>query len=379
MVAPVRATPAVTVDRYGQNGELWQYPYPLSETEFLVSYSPWGRERDPLLFGVYFMTIDGRRELLVSDPLVSCNQPVPLRRPVPHCRPDTTDYTQQTGTFYIQDVYAGPGLTGIPRGKAKKLRVIGLDFRATVIGGNHNRGEAGEAFVATPVAVAQGSWEAKTVLGETPVCADGSAYFTAPARTPLYFQVIDEKGQAIQTMRSWTTLQPGENASCVGCHEHKSESPLAIPAREAFERGPRPLEPFYGPPRGFSFAQEIQPILDRHCTSCHHDRSSLPWLAGATNPEHGRGGGGRQRSRLQSAGNRDDGSGRQTPLQRRLPGPDGSGVGIRPIPGRHFPTAGQLDLPPVRPANAPALFCRLRHQRPDDSSGAGPQGRQPQP
>lgn len=281
LVAPVRRTPAVTVDAYGQEGDLWQYPFPLSETEYLVGYSPWGWGRQPLLFGVYFMTKDGRRELLVSDAGISCNQPVPLRRPVPHPQPNTTDYTKGTGTFYIQDVYAGPGLAGIPRGKAKKLRVVGLDFRATVIGGNHNRGEAGMAFVATPIAVAQGSWEAKTVVGETPIYADGSAIFTAPARTPLFFQVLDEKGQVMQTMRSWSTLQPGENASCVGCHEHKSGTPLASQPREALRRGPRPLEPFHGPPRGFSFPREIQPILDRHCTSCHHDRSRLPWLAGS--------------------------------------------------------------------------------------------------
>jgi hypothetical protein len=35
---------------------------------------------------------------------------------------------------------------------------------------------------------------------------------------------------------------------------------------------PQALEPFYGPPRGFSFSREIQPILDRHCTGCHNDR-----------------------------------------------------------------------------------------------------------
>ncbi|MCU0977605.1 MAG: hypothetical protein MUF25_00385 [Pirellulaceae bacterium] len=280
LIAPVRTTPAVTVNAYGQEGELWQYPYPLGETEFLVGYSPWGWGREPLLFGIYFTMLDGRRELLVHDPLVSCSQPVPLRRPAPHVRPKTTDYSRQTGTFYVQDVYAGPGLTGLPRGTAKKLRVIGLDFRATVIGGNHNRGEAGEAFVATPVAVAQGSWEAKTVLGETPIGADGSAFFTAPARMPIYFQVIDEKGHVVQTMRSWTTLQPGENSSCVGCHEHKNETPLAAPVQETLPRKPRPLEPFYGEPRGFSFTREIQPILDRHCTRCHHDRSGLAWLAG---------------------------------------------------------------------------------------------------
>jgi hypothetical protein len=284
LIAPVRRPPAARIDTYGQEGELWQYPYPLNEREFLVSYSPWGWSRDPLLFGLYYTRIDGGRELLASDPLVSCNQPVPVRRQTPHRQPILTDLRRTTGTFYIQDVYAGPGLAGVPRGTAKKLRVIGLDFRAAVVGGNHNRGEAGQAFVATPVAVAQGSWEAKTVLGETPIADDGSVFFTAPARTPLYFQVLDAKGRAVQTMRSWATLQPGENASCVGCHEHKNSTPQASPLREAVRRGPRPLEPFHGPPRGFSFVREIQPILDRHCVRCHHDRSRLSWLADSRPP-----------------------------------------------------------------------------------------------
>ena len=30
----------------------------------------------------------------------------------------------------------------------------------------------------------------------------------------------------------------------------------------AMRNGPQELEPFYGPPRGFSFTREIQPILD---------------------------------------------------------------------------------------------------------------------
>lgn len=282
LIAPVRETAAVRVDRYGQQGALWQYPYPLSESEYLVSYHPWGTAQDPLRFGLYYMTIDGRRELLVSDPDVSCNQPVPLRRPVPHRRPSATNYAKDSGTFYIQDVYAGPGLAGIPRGQAKKLRVIALEFRAAVVGGNFNRGEAGQAFVATPIAVGQGSWEAKTVLGETPICADGSAFFTAPARTPMYFQVIDDAGHMIQTMRSWATLQPGENAACVGCHEHKGGTPMAVRSSEAAQRGPQPLDPFYGPPRGFSFAQEIQPILDQHCTHCHYDRGELAWVSDAS-------------------------------------------------------------------------------------------------
>jgi hypothetical protein len=34
--------------------------------------------------------------------------------------------------------------------------------------------------------------------------------------------------------------------------------------------------PFDGPPRGFSFAREIQPILDSHCVRCHHGEKDRP-------------------------------------------------------------------------------------------------------
>jgi hypothetical protein len=276
LLAPARDTPAVKVDAYGQEGDLFQYPYPLSETEFLVTYSPWGWAQKPLLLGVYWMAADGRRELLASDPHVSCNQPIPVRRAAPRSRPSLVDYRKTTGTFYMQDVYAGSGLAGVPRGAARKLRVVALDFRAALIGGNGNRGEAGAAFVATPVALSNGCWDAKIVLGETPIYADGSAFFTVPARTPVYFQALDERNHVIQTMRSWSQLQPGENAACVGCHESKNSTPQFGGTTEALRRGPLPLAEFYGPPRGFSFRKEIQPILNRHCIRCHRDRSQLP-------------------------------------------------------------------------------------------------------
>jgi hypothetical protein len=69
-------------------------------------------------------------------------------------------------------------------------------------------------------------------------------------------------------------LQPGENVSCIGCHESKNRTP-ATKARPtlAMKAGPQDLTPFHGPPRGFSFPREIQPILDRHCTKCHNDMS----------------------------------------------------------------------------------------------------------
>jgi len=282
LVAPVRPTEAVKVDMYGYQGEQFQYPYPLSETEFLVTFSTEGSEkardqaRKP--FGVYFMTIEGERELLAADPKISCSQPVPVvARPEPPARPRHADYRKQQGVYYVQDVYAGPGLAGVARGTIRRLRVVALEFRAAGVGSNRNKGPAGAALISTPISI-NGAWDVKRVLGTAKVYDDGSAAFTVPARTPIYFQALDEKGHAVQTMRSWSTLQPGERFSCVGCHEHKNTAPpAAATVTQAMKAGPQELVPFEPSPTGraggFSFPKRIQPILDRHCTDCHNRRT----------------------------------------------------------------------------------------------------------
>ena len=292
LVAPVRETQAVRVDAYGQSGPQFQYPYPLDERRFLVAHEPHAKNRNRRLvgpFGIYFMDVDGRRELLAFDAKISCNQPVPLSpRRRPPLRASSVDYRRSTGVFYVKDVYAGPGLAGVPRGSAKRLRVVALEYRAAGIGSNGSGGPAGGAMSSTPVSVRNASWDVKKVLGETPIHADGSAMFSVPARTPVYFQVLDANGFAIQTMRSWSTLQPGETFSCVGCHEPKADaSAMTGPAATALRQDPKPLEPFYGPARGFSFPKEIQPILDRHCIRCHSDRSKVLALAASTGRKKG--------------------------------------------------------------------------------------------
>jgi hypothetical protein len=221
------------------------------------------------------MNAAGERELLASDPAVSCGRSVPLApRAVKHVWPSQVDYREPDGSYYVQDVYRGPGLRGVPRGSAKTLRVIALDFRAAPVGGNGNSGVAGGAMSSTPPSLSQGCWDVKRVLGDVPIHADGSAWFKVPARTPVYFQVLNARHEAIQTMRSWSTLQPGEYAPCVGCHEDKNSAPPNAVASQALTAGPDALQPFYGPPRGFSFPREIQPILDRKCIACHRDRNA---------------------------------------------------------------------------------------------------------
>ena len=93
-----------------------------------------------------------------------------------------------------------------------------------------------------------------------------------PANTPIAVQPLDEEGRAVQVMRSWFTAMPGERVSCVGCHEPQNSGPPVGPSLAA-RRAPTPIEPWYGPARGFSFKREVQPVLDRHCVGCHDGSS----------------------------------------------------------------------------------------------------------
>ena len=59
-------------------------------------------------------------------------------------------------------------------------------------------------------------------LGVVPVEEDGSVYFEVPVGKAIYFQLLDETGMAVQSMRSVTYVHPGEQMTCVGCHEDKN-------------------------------------------------------------------------------------------------------------------------------------------------------------
>ena len=147
----------------------------------------WAGRRSPTHFKLYWIAADGRRELLAADPDISCNQPVPWLRDRSRLSASLVDYRQTTGTCYLQDIYVGPGLAGVPRGTIKKLRVIALSYRAAGVGWSYNAGPAGDALVCTPISIGNGSWDVKIVLGEATVYEDGSAFFSvAGAHADLF-------------------------------------------------------------------------------------------------------------------------------------------------------------------------------------------------
>ncbi len=114
-----------------------------------------------------------------------------------------------------------------------------------------------------------------------PVESDGSVYFEAPVGVPFYFQALDERGLAVQTMRSDTYVHRGEQMTCQGCHEPKHR---AIPPRAAvplaMRRAPSKIVPEMSGSNPVSFPILVQPLLDKKCVACHEKEEKAVSLSG---------------------------------------------------------------------------------------------------
>jgi hypothetical protein len=238
------------------------HPYPLSDKYFLVSCQP----SPGAPWGLYLADVFDNLTPIQELPGYAILEPIPVRPsdPPPTIEP-RVDPAATEGLVYITDIYQGDGLAGVPRGAVKALRLLTYHFAYHGMGGQVNR------------VGLDGPWDVKRILGTVPVHEDGSAYFRVPANTPISIQPLDERGQALQLMRSWLTAMPGEKLSCVGCHEPNRLTPAAD-AGAAVMGPPAQIEPWYGPVRGFSFEREVQPVLDAHCIACHDGTSAQPDL-----------------------------------------------------------------------------------------------------
>ena len=230
------------------------HPWPLGGAYFLAACKP-----DPkACWGLYLVDAFDNLTLIREEPGFALFEPVPLQKqPRPAQIPDQIATGAKTARVKITDIYAGPGLAGVPRGTVKNLRVFTYSFAYRNMGAEQDR------------VGLDGPWDVKRVLGTVPVEADGSVFFEVPANTPVAFHPLDEKGRALQLMRSWITVMPGELQSCSGCHEPQNSGSGPLTRLQAMERAPSKIAPWYGPERGFSFNREVQPVLDRYCVACH--------------------------------------------------------------------------------------------------------------
>ncbi|MBT7299104.1 MAG: hypothetical protein HN849_06320, partial [Victivallales bacterium] len=215
--------------------------------------------------GIFVVDTFGNEALLRRE-APGCYDPMPLApRSRPPVIPARRGYERPTGRFYVNNVYQGSHLNGVKRGEVKFLRVVASPEKRF-----WTHPSWGGQGVHCP-AVNWHSFEVKRVLGTVPVEADGSAHFEVPADTYVYFQLLDENGMMVQSMRSGTLVQAGETTGCVGCHEKRLEAPppVAKVAPEAVTRPPSTLAGWYGAPRNFNYLAEVQPVFDRHCMRCH--------------------------------------------------------------------------------------------------------------
>ena len=267
---------------WGKGAWVQQYygsPWPLSEKYFLVAYSPSPllsepQANRPAALGIYLLDAFGNRELIYRDPKIGCETPIPLvARPVPPSLPSQLpDDPPPTGDVVLTDIYQGLG--PVPRGTIKALRIVQIFPKGTVVANSPPIGLAGEE-------------NARAILGTVPVLPDGSAHFLLPAGKAVLFQALDENGYAYQTMRTLTYVQPGERVSCGGCHEPRES--VAIRAMSLKRLPPAtPIDPGPLGGRPFSYAGMVQPILDRHCASCHAGKpgDALPELTSAPDKKH---------------------------------------------------------------------------------------------
>jgi len=163
-----------------------------------------------------------------------------------------------SATLFVSDVYQGRNLEGLERGTIKKLLVLeDLPKPANYHGGG-----------STPIGHG-GTWTLKRILGTVPVEADGSASFEVPPMRSIYLALLDGEDRSVKQMRSFVTLQPGEQRSCVGCHEYRTEPVPTVRPVTAQRRAPSRIEPIAGVPGIVDFPRDVQPVLDRHCVECH--------------------------------------------------------------------------------------------------------------
>lgn len=289
-MAPLkRLTPEAKFPEVEGGQKSYGTAWPLNENYFLCAYAPpsatgsaGGRRKDSRFHGIYLVDRFGNKELIHEDPAINCMSPLPVvPRACPPMIPHATAVgvpgapakndgaaIPTSGTVLCVNVYNSR--KAWPEGaKIKEIRLIQVYPKATVRVNTPDIGIGSESL-------------ARNVLGTAPVFPDGSVQITVPAGKPFYMQALDENGCAIQSMQSATYVHPGERLTCQGCHENAHASP-GTPARPplALQAPAVELSPEVEGSSPVSFPRLVQPVLDRHCVSCHtKNKGKAPDLSG---------------------------------------------------------------------------------------------------
>jgi hypothetical protein len=191
--------------------------------------------------------------------------------------PEDGSVTGAWATVFMQDVYNGLE-PHVKRGEIKQIAVVQELEKSTHSPMNHLAPDgSGMRNVAVfgfqfPLVSCGATYAPKKVWGFAEVNEDGSAAFKVPSEVPIYFMALDGEGRALQRMRSFTHLMPGEIQGCVGCHADRNSVATRPVGQLAMRGKPQDLAPPEWGVRGFSYDHVVQPVLDRYCIECHNER-----------------------------------------------------------------------------------------------------------
>jgi len=273
-----RLTPDAGFVETGEGGQqIYGTAWPLGENYYLCVYDRGGGK-----YGIYLIDAFGNRELLYWDPQIACLGPVPLKpRPAPPVIPAVGEPARlvtnptyhkvgaehpldaqspgmrEMGIVGLMDVY--DSLYPFPPGeKIEALRIVQVLPKSTE---QHHQPQIGYGCETS----------ARAVLGTVPVEEDGSAHFYLPPGKEVFFQALDGRGLAVQSMRSATYVRAGEKLVCAGCHNRRERvSPAAVKQRGlALRRTPSDIRPEVEGSHPLSYPRLVQPVLDKHCVECH--------------------------------------------------------------------------------------------------------------
>ena len=246
-------------DRWPDTGGEYGTAWPLSEAFYLCNY-----HTDIILLDRF-----GNKELICPRAALPAAMdkiihPIPLTaRPQPPVIPVATYQGERAtaqapkATISVMNVLEGD--MPYPKGlSAKWLRVIQILPQLTPIINSPRMGYATESLARIP-------------LGVVPIESDGSVNFKAPVGKLLYFQLLDERGLAVRSMRSTTYVHPGERLTCVGCHESRTATATNKWARAlALSRDPSDIVPEVTDGAiPFNFYRLVKPVFDAKCVDCH--------------------------------------------------------------------------------------------------------------
>ena len=244
--------------------------------QFARSISRGSHFRDPWAFNeecfmaasrgtLVLMDSEGRSEEIFKLPPedlaagLECHEPRPvIKRSREQIIQPRSAPESGTGVLLLSDVNQGRNMEGVKPGDIKKLLVLEtLPMPIHYTGGME------------PISYG-GTFTLERILGTVPVESDGSAYMEVPALRSLFFVALDENDLSVKRMQSFTSVMPGETLSCVGCHEHRAQTPRAdYHSMLALRRPPRPIEAIHDVPDVIDFPRDVQPVLNQLCVGCH--------------------------------------------------------------------------------------------------------------